>query len=302
MSNLKSTLELNNGVKMPKFGLGVWKSNNTEAKNAVSTAIQNGYLLIDTAKQYGNETGVGQGIREGLQKTGMNRKDIFITTKIFNGDQGYDSTLYAFENQLKRLNLNYLDLLLVHWPVDGKFIDTYKAMETLYKNGRVRALGISNFNTERLNQLLDRTTITPTINQMEFNPYNQENEILSNNKLQGIQMEAWSPLGGGEALADPVINQIAVRYKKSVAQIILRWEYQRDLVIIPKSIHEQRIIENSQIFDFSLTDQDMELINNLDKGQDHRVLHYDDFKWHNPNGSWGDEVDHWEDSPANYAD
>lgn len=302
MRDLKSTIKLNNGVEMPQFGLGVWKSSNTDAKNAVSTAIQNGYVLIDTAKQYGNETGVGQGIKEGLQKTGMNRKDLFITTKVFNGDQGYDSTLYAFDNQLERLGLHYVDLLLVHWPVDNKFIDTYRAMENLYKSGRVRAIGISNFDNDRLEQLLDRSEITPVINQMEFNPTNQESEILAQNNLLGIQMEAWSPLGGGESLNDPTIKQIADRYHKSVAQVILRWEYQRNLVIIPKSIHEQRIIENSQIFDFELSTEDMQLMNGLDKGQDNRGLWYDDFKWHNPDGPWGDEVDRWDDSPENYAD
>lgn len=300
MSDLKSTVQLNNGILMPRFGLGVWKSSNTDAKNAVKTAIKHGYTLIDTAKQYGNETGVGQGIKEGLAETGMNRKDLFVTTKLFNGNQGYESTLRAFDGQLKRLGLHYIDLYLIHWPVDDKFIDTYKAMEKLYHEGKIRALGISNFDNERLAELLEHTDVVPAVNQMEFNPTNQEKDILAQANLEGIQLEAWSPLGGGDSLSDPTVLSLAEKYGKTAAQIILRWEYQRDLVIIPKSIHEQRIVENSQIFDFEITSDDVAKLNALDKSK--RGLWYDDFKWHNPDGPWGDSVDKWDDSPANYAD
>lgn len=294
---LTDTITLNNGVEMPALGLGVWKTSNTDAKNSVSQAIQNGYHLIDTAKQYGNEPGVGAGIREGLLKTGMNRKNLFVTTKLFNGEQGYDSTLRAFENSLKQLQLTYVDLYLIHWPVDGRYIDTWRAMEKLYQNGQIRAIGISNFDDARLNDLLDHVKVTPTINQMEFNPLNQEKEILETMQLAGIQLEAWSPLGGGATLSHPLIVDLANKYGKSPAQIILRWDLQRDIITIPKSTHLARILENSQIDDFELLPADVLAIDNLDEGK--RGLWYDDFVWHNPGNPKAiqNAVDQWPDTP-----
>ncbi|GBD72038.1 aldo/keto reductase [Tetragenococcus halophilus] len=291
-SILDKTTTLNNGVKMPYFGLGVWQTDNHTAQNSVTEAIKNGYRLIDTAKEYGNQAGVGKGIREGLKETGGNRKDLFITTKVFNGDAGYDSTIRAFYDTLHELQLTYIDLYLIHWPVDGRYIDTWHALEKLYKDGLIRAIGISNFDNERLQDLLDHASITPAINQMEYNPLNQEKEIHEMARMTGIQLEAWSPLGGGEALNDPIINQLAEKYDKTAAQIILRWNYQQDVITIPKSTHQKRIIENSQIADFELSDEDVQKIQEMD--QKKHTIWYDVFDWHN--AIKAETVQTWDDT------
>lgn len=300
VESLTSKTKLNNGVLMPRLGLGVWKTNNTTAKNSVESAIEHGYRLIDTAKQYGNEYGVGQGIKAGLAKTGLNRKDLFVTSKLYNGNQGYVSTLHAIKGTLKRLGLSYLDLYLMHWPVDGKYVDTWRAMEKLYHEGYVRAIGISNFDVPRMKKLLAHATVTPVINQMEFHPICQEKDVLAFDNWKGIQTEAWSPLGGGQSLNNPELKKIAAKYNKSTAQVILRWDFQRHVVTIPKSAHEKRIVQNSQIFDFKLSDDDMQKINGLD--QEKRSLWYDNFKWHSVNAPYTDEVDHWDDSPKDWQD
>lgn len=295
-SVLTQRITLNNGYTMPRLGLGVWKTSNTDAANSVSQAIQHGYRMIDTAKQYGNEPGVGAGIQDGLLKAGLNRQDLFVTTKVLNGDQGYDSTLRAFEASLKQLRLHYVDLYLIHWPVDGKFIDTWRALEELYRNGQVRAIGISNFDQERLTELLDKTAITPMVNQMEFNPLNQEKDLRRLMQLAGIQLEAWSPLGGGAALSQPTITKLAAKYQRSAAQIILRWDYQHNIITIPKSTHVERIVANSQIADFTLSDEDVAAIDALDQGK--RGLWYDDFTWHNPTNpkAFTGDVQAWDDT------
>lgn len=294
-SILTRTTELNNGIKMPVFGLGVWKTDNTNAANSVSTAIQNGYKMIDTAKQYGNQPGVGAGIKDGLLKTGLNRKDLFVTSKVFNGDVGYQSTLKGFYETLNELQLTYLDLYLIHWPVDGRYLDSWHALEELYRKGKIKAIGISNFDNKRLQDLLEHSDVTPAINQLEFNPLNQEKDIQQLMQLQGIQLEAWSPLGGGDSLNDPTIQKLADKYHKTAAQIILQWDVQQDVITIPKSVHEKRIIENSQVGDFELSKDDIVAINRLDQAK--RSLWYEDFDWHdpqNPNGI-SDTIDQWDD-------
>ncbi len=295
MDGLKSTITLNNGVKMPRFGLGVWRTNNHNARDSVVAALQNGYIAIDTAKQYGNEYGTGVGIKQGLEKAGLRREDIFVTTKLFNGDQGdYDQVAHAFEGQLKALGTDYVDLYLMHWPVDATYIESYHAMERLYQEGKIRAIGVSNFDNDRMEKLLESAEVVPAVNQMEFNPTNQERDVLAFDQSHGIEMTAWSPLGGGASLKNPVIQELAKKYERSAAQVILRWAWQRNIVTVSKSIHENRIIENSHIFDFELSDEDVAGINQLDQGK--RGLWYDDFDWHNPKGTYTSNVDHWDDT------
>ncbi|MDF7637101.1 aldo/keto reductase [Leuconostocaceae bacterium ESL0958] len=291
---LQESTKLANGVAMPVFGLGVWKSSNAEAANSVQVAIKNGYRMIDTAKQYGNQAGVGYGIQKALKDNHLNRKDLFITTKVFNGDQGYQSTLDNFEQQMKELRLTYLDLLLVHWPVDATYVDTWRALEKLYKDGRVRAIGVSNFDEEKLETVLAAGTVMPHVNQMEFNPLIQEEKLFDYMNGLGIAMEAWSPLGGGEALSDPAVTAIAERHNKTAAQVILRFDYQMGAITIPKSAHEERIIANSQIDDFDLSDEEMAAIKALN--QEKHSIWYDTFAWHKgvENGV-KDEVSTWDD-------
>ncbi|KRO18883.1 aldo/keto reductase [Lacticaseibacillus saniviri] len=296
--NLDSKYVLNNGVEMPRLGLGVWKTDNKTAETSVTQAIKDGYTLIDTAKQYGNETGVGRGIAAGLEATGKKREDLFITTKVFNGDQGFDSTLQKFEGTLKRLGLDYIDLYLIHWPVDDTFVATWQALETLYKAGRVRAIGVSNFDETHLQQILDAGTVVPAVDQIEFNPLVQDTKIREFAKKYDIAIEAWSPLGGGASLTNPAIQAIADAHHKTTAQVILRFDLQSDIITIPKSVHEARIIENADVYDFQLSQAEMKQIEDLNKEQ--RSLWLDDFYWHgNPKG-YKDEVDQWPDSPEDY--
>jgi diketogulonate reductase-like aldo/keto reductase len=294
-SILQETTKLANGVEMPVFGLGVWKSSNKEAADSVQVAIKNGYRLIDTAKQYGNQPGVGYGIQQALKDNRLNRKDLFITTKVFNGDQGYETTLKAFEEQLKQLRLTYLDLLLIHWPVDGKYVDTWHAVEKLYREGKVRAIGISNFNEEKIQELLEAGTVMPQVNQMEFNPLVQEESLFTYMNGIGMAMEAWGPLGGGEALSNPAVEKIAQAHDKSVAQVILRFDYQMGAITIPKSAHEERIIANSQIDDFVLSPDEVAEIKALN--QEKHSIWYPSFAWHKGSETTGvkDEVSHWDD-------
>ncbi|KRN99384.1 aldo/keto reductase [Companilactobacillus kimchiensis] len=290
---LDSTVTLNNGVKMPQLGMGVWKVNNSGAAQSVEWALKHGYKAIDTAKQYGNEPGVGKGLQQGFADNGLKREDIFLTTKIFNGDQGYQSVLDNFEGQLKDLQTDYVDLLLIHWPVDGTYLDTWRALETIYKSGKARAIGVSNFNIERLQDILKHGSIKPAVNQMEFHPLCQEVDIKNFCDEHDIYLEAWSPLGGGSVLKDPRLQQIADKYNKSVAQVILRWDLQRGIITIPKSVHEERIVQNADVYDFELNEDDIEEINGLDT--DKRSLWYGDFFWSgNPDG-YKDSVEDWKD-------
>ncbi|MEH7011856.1 aldo/keto reductase [Neobacillus niacini] len=261
-SSLRDTTTLHNGVKMPWFGLGVFKvKEGEEVVRSVKAAIKNGYISIDTAAVYKNEEGVGQAIKE----SGVAREELFITTKVWNADQGYDSTLQAFETSLGKLGLDYIDLYLIHWPVKGKYNDTWKALEKLYRDGRVRAIGVSNFHVHHLEDLLSHAEIKPMVNQIEYHPHLTQKEVHDFCKKEGIQLEAWSPLKQGVLLTDPTINEIAEKHNKSAAQIILRWDLQNEVVTIPKSTNENRIIENADIFDFELTPEEMQRINDLNK-------------------------------------
>ena len=268
--SLQDTVKLNNGVDIPWIGLGVFKvQDGSEAVNAVKAAIKNGYRSIDTASAYRNEEGVGEGIRESLKETGLSREDLFITSKVWNSDQGYESTLISYENSLKRLGLDYLDLFLVHWPVAGKYKDTWRALETLYKEKRVRAIGVSNFHIHHLEDLLKTAEIVPAINQVEFHPRLAQKALRQFCKEKGIQFEAWSPLMQGQLFDNPILKAISEKYGKSVAQVIIRWDLQNGVVTIPKSIKEHRIIENSQVFDFTLSEADLEQIASIN--EDRRV-------------------------------
>ncbi|MFZ7942899.1 MULTISPECIES: aldo/keto reductase [Bacillaceae] len=261
-TSLKDTTTLHNGVKMPWLGLGVFKvKEGEEVVESVKAAVRNGYISIDTAAIYGNEEGVGQAIRE----SGVAREELFITSKVWNADQGYETTLQAFETSLNKLGLDYLDLYLIHWPGKDKYKDTWKALEKLYKDGRVRAIGVSNFQIHHLEDLISSAEIKPMVNQVEYHPHLTQKELQAFCVKEGIQLEAWSPLKQGQLLEEPVLVDIAHKYNKSVAQVILRWDLQNGVVTIPKSIKEHRIIENADVFNFELTAEDMEKINALNQ-------------------------------------
>lgn len=266
--SLQDVVQLQSGAEMPWFGLGVFRvEEGPELVNAVKTAIIQGYRSIDTAAIYGNEEGVGQGIREGIEEAGISREDLFVTSKVWNSDLGYESAISAYEASLERLGLDYLDLYLIHWPVEGKYKDAWKALETLYKDGRVKAIGVSNFHVHHLKDLLADSEIKPMVNQIEYHPYLTQKEIQAFCVEQGIQLEAWSPLMAGELLEQPVLKELGEKYGKSVAQIILRWDLQNGVVTIPKSTNEQRLAENASIFDFELSIEDMERIDGLNQNK-----------------------------------
>ncbi|WP_043932742.1 aldo/keto reductase [Bacillus sp. EB01] len=267
-THLHDTVALHNGVEMPWFGLGVFKvKEGQEVIHSVKAAIRNGYRSIDTAAVYKNEEGVGQALREALEENGLKREDIFVTSKVWNADQGYETTLEAYEASLHRLGIEYLDLYLIHWPVKGQYKETWRALETLYKEGKVRAIGVSNFHVHHLKDILEDAEIKPMVNQVEFHPHLAQVELREFCKEQGIQFEAWSPLAQGQLLDNETLKEIAEKYNKSVAQVILRWDLQHGVITIPKSIKETRIIENASIFDFELSSEDMAKIDALNKNQ-----------------------------------
>ncbi|OCA84425.1 glyoxal reductase [Bacillus sp. FJAT-27225] len=261
MSSLNDTFRLHNGVEMPYFGLGVYKvEEGKQTEATVAEALRLGYRLIDTAALYENEEGVGRAVRN----SGIPREEIFITTKVWNSEQGYESTLKAFDTSLQKLGLDYIDLYLIHWPVKEKYKDTWKALEELYSNGKVRAIGVSNFNIHHLEDLMEQSTIKPMVNQVELHPVLAQKDLVKFCSEQGILLQAWSPLARGRILADPVLTAIAGNYGKTPAQIILRWHLQNGVAIIPKSVTPARLQENAAIYDFELSDEDMALIDGLD--------------------------------------
>ncbi|WP_371826352.1 aldo/keto reductase [Alicyclobacillus fastidiosus] len=253
---------------MPWFGLGVFKvDEGAELVEAVKSAVKYGYRSIDTAAIYGNERSVGQGIREALSETGLTRKDLFVTSKVWNVDLGFEATLAAYERSLDKLGLDYLDLYLIHWPVAGKYKEAWRALETLYQEGRVKAIGVSNFQVHHLRDLMEDAHIHPMVNQVEFHPLLTQKELLQFTREQHIQLEAWSPLMQGKLLDHPILSRIAEKYGKTVAQVILRWDLQHGVITIPKSTKAHRIVENASIFDFELALAEMGEIDALNREQ-----------------------------------
>jgi len=261
ITNSRGTWQLVNGVEMPYLGLGVWQTKDgDQVVNAVKWAIEAGYRHIDTAAIYQNELGVGRGVHE----SGIDRSDIFITSKVWNSDQGYDSTLRAFDNSLKKLGTDYLDLYLIHWPVAGKYKDTWKALEYLYQQKRVKAIGVSNFLKHHLEDLLPVVEFIPMVNQLEFHPYLLQQELQDYCVSHQIQYEAWSPLMQGKAFEIEAFKDIAEKYDKSVAQLLIRWNLQKGIITIPKSSNQERIVQNTDVFDFHISDEDIRSIDALD--------------------------------------
>jgi 2,5-diketo-D-gluconate reductase A len=272
-------LSLNNGVLINQLGFGLYKVPAAEAEGLVAMALAAGYRHFDTAAMYGNELGVARGISPQLSAQAgsggsgelfpaLSREDIFITTKVWNDHHGYDATLRAFDDSMVNLGLDYVDMYLIHWPCprQGLYPETYRALETLYREGRVRAIGVSNFQPAHLDRLLQTAEVVPAVNQIELHPWLQQEELRSQHKELGIMTEAWSPLGRGQVLADPVIGACAAEHRRTPAQVILRWHMQLGHVAIPKASSEARIRENLDVFGFELSERDMAAIAGLERG------------------------------------
>ena len=255
---------LNNKLKMPPIGLGVlFAKDDGEVEKAVMAALKSGYRKIDTAAAYQNERGVGRAIRE----SGIPRKDIFLATKVWNTEQGYDKTLQAFEDSLEQLQTDYVDLYLIHWPVRSKYKDTYRAMEQVYSSGKTKAIGVCNFSIAQLEDLMAHSNIVPAINQVEMHPHLSQVELLDFSKAHQIQLEAWRPIMMGEVLNIPELIAIGRAHSKSAVQITLRWLIQRGVAVIPKSVTPQRIARNFEIFDFELSNEEVSIIEGLNKNR-----------------------------------
>lgn len=262
--NLQSTKTLANGVEMPTLGLGVYKmTDRDETLQAITTALDLGYRAIDTAALYYNEEEVGEAIRH----SSVRREEIFVTTKVWNSDQGYDNTLRAFETSLKKLNMDYVDLYLTHWPVEGKYVDTYRAIARLYEEKLIRVPGVSNHHEHHLKEILAQCNVAPMVNQVEIHPYLSQEPLRTFCAQQQIAVTAWSPLGRGNILTDETIIRIAKEYNATPAQIILRWHIQNDVIVIPKSVTPSRIKENSELYHFELTDDTMQQLNALNRNE-----------------------------------
>ncbi|TFG21530.1 MAG: aldo/keto reductase [Promethearchaeota archaeon] len=246
---------------MPIFGLGTWMLKGQEGNNAVSWAIEEGYRLIDTATFYGNEREIGKAV----VNSQIPREELFITSKVWNSDQGYEKTLNAFEKSLKRLNMSYLDLYLIHWPVSGLRIETWKALERIYQEGRARAIGISNFTIRHIQELLENATITPMVNQVEFSPFLYQKDLLEYCQSKEVRLEAYAPLTRGTQFKNPLLKTISLKHNKTVAQILIRWGLEHDIIEIPKSSDKQHLKENANVFDFELDSIDMKQLDGLNK-------------------------------------
>lgn len=260
---MKDTLRLNNGVEIPRIGYGVYQIPPAQTASCVKDALQVGYRSIDTAQIYNNEAEVGIAVRS----SGLPRSEVFITTKLW-GSRDYETTRQSIETSLKRLDLDYIDLLLIHEPSNG-YEEVYRAMENALSSGHVRAIGVANFLGNNFDSLLRQCSVKPAVNQIKTHPFRQQSAMLALCKENGIALEAWSPLacGRNHIFTNPVLTQIAQAHGKTVAQVVLRWLYQRDIIVIPKSVHRQRMIENFAILDFSLTQAEMSMIFALDQGK-----------------------------------
>jgi 2,5-diketo-D-gluconate reductase A len=258
-------ITLNNGVTIPQLGFGVFQIPPDQTKQATLAALEVGYRHIDTAEMYGNESQVGEAVRE----SGIDRDDVFVTSKLSNAFHAYDDALSAFDQTLKDLGFDYLDLFLVHWPLPevGDYVETWRAMEEIYRSGRVKAIGVSNFQRDHLQRLFAETDVVPAVNQIEVHPYLAQDDLRAYGARHGVETEAWSPIAQGKVLDDPVLVAIGERHGKSSAQVTLRWHIQRGDIVFPKSVTRSRVEENFDIFDFRLTDQEMGEVSQLDRGE-----------------------------------
>ncbi len=263
--SLTDKVLLNNQVEIPGLGLGVFQISDEMTEEVVKNGILTGYRLIDTAQIYGNEIGTGKGIAQGLKKANLERKDIFVTSKVWNDHLSYSETIVAFNQSLERLGLDYLDLYLIHWPGFNAFDESWRALEELYKEGKVRAIGVSNFEIEHLEHLLTYAKVIPVVNQIELHPKLNQKALREYCAQKGIKVQAWSPLMQGQLLTNEVILGIARALNKSAAQVILRWAIQQEILLNVKSVKKERMLANSQVFDFHLSEAQMQLIDALNE-------------------------------------
>ncbi len=260
--NINSTVKLNNDVEIPIFGLGTYLAEQgKQAEDAIQIALEAGYKHFDTASFYFNEESVGKAIRD----SSYDRKELSVTTKLWNSDHGYENALTAFNKSLKKLNIEYIDLYLIHWPVEGRRKESWKALEKVYKEGQCRAIGVSNYTIMHLEELLSECEIKPTVNQVEYHPFLYQKDLRDYCKSNNIILESYSPLTKGQRLHDEKLGKIAKEYNRSPAQILIRWNLEQNVIVIPKSSNKNRIIENSKVFDFSIKPEDMERLNSLNE-------------------------------------
>ncbi|MBX8490865.1 aldo/keto reductase [Pseudomonas cichorii] len=259
------TIQLSDAQRIPQIGLGVWQASDDEARAAVRVAIEEGYCHVDTASIYGNEKGVGEGLRD----SGAPREQVYLTTKVWNNAHGFDAATAALDASLKRLKVDYVDLLLIHWPVPSQndYVDTWRALIEAQRIGKAKSIGVSNFNRDHLQRLTEETGVAPVLNQIELHPFLQQRELRDVHESMGIATQSWSPLGQGSALSNPAISEIARKHGRTAAQVIIRWHIELGLIAIPKSITPSRICENFNVFDFSLDTSDLAAFAALDSGK-----------------------------------
>lgn len=265
ITSLNDRVTLNNGTKIPGLGLGVYQIPDDETTQVVVDGVKAGYRLIDTAAIYGNEKGTGAGIAQALKETGLKREDLFVTSKLWNAHLSYDEAIAAFNESLAKLGLDYLDLYLIHWPGDHAFKEAYLAMQDLYKAGKIKAIGVSNFEVHHLEELAEFADVIPVLNQVESHPKLNQYDLKHYTDAKDIKLQAWSPLMQGQILKDATLQKIADKYGKTVPQVILRWDIQRDILLVVKTVRPERMKSNSDVFDFNLSDEDMQIINEMNE-------------------------------------